>query len=118
MQSDAIGAVSLAVAIDDSGSEVALVAVGNRVYRVLESPEPVWTGDDGIVISAMALGEDGSVLLATSHGLFAISRDFATSERIVGSPAPLLDVDAEGAGDAIAIERGGAVWRFRRTGVS
>ena len=118
MQSNATGAVSLAVGIDASGGEVALVAVGNRVYRVLESPEPVWTGGDRIAISAMALGEDGSVLLGTSDGLFAASMDFSTSERIVGSPAPLLDVDADEAGGTIAIERGGTLWRFSRTGTS
>jgi hypothetical protein len=112
LQTDAIGAVSLAITIDQTGSEVALLAVGNRVYRVLESSQPVWTGDDSIAISAIAIAPTGCILIATNRGLIAVSEDFVTSELVPGSPAPLLDIDIETTGNAIVIERGGSIWRL------
>jgi hypothetical protein len=115
LQTDAANAVSLSVTVDRSGGETALLAVGNRVYRLLASPEPVWEGDDAIAISAIAVSPEKGVLLATSHGLLAASHDFATSELVAGSPAPLLDVEIERTGDAIVVERGGSIWRLGRS---
>jgi photosystem II stability/assembly factor-like uncharacterized protein len=111
LQVNTAGAVSLAVAIDPAGNEVALFAEGARIYSVLESPAPRWTGDEALAISAIAVGPDDRILLATNRGLLACSRHFSTVDLIKQSPAPLLDVATDGAGNVIAIERGGSVWR-------
>jgi photosystem II stability/assembly factor-like uncharacterized protein len=111
LQIDTAGAVSLAVAIDRAGSEVALFAEGARVYSILDSPLPKWTGDETTAISAIAIDLDGHIFLATNRGLLALSPDFSMVEPVDGSPAPLLDVATDCGGAVIVVERGGSIWK-------
>jgi photosystem II stability/assembly factor-like uncharacterized protein len=110
LQTDTTTAVSLAVTVGASGKESALAAVGNRIYRVLESPAPVWSADEDLTISAIAICPDERVLLATNRGLYVVSQYFETSRRVAGSPAVLLDVDITTDEGAVVIERGGSIW--------
>lgn len=114
LQIDTAQAVSLAVTVDTSDNEVALFAEGSRIYSVLDSPTPKWTGDEATVISAIAVSPDDRVLLATNRGLLASSWDFSTVELVPGSPAPLLDVESDLEGNVNVIERGGSIWQFTR----
>ena len=65
-----------------------------------------------VTIAALAIRRDGSLLIASSHGLIAVSPDLASSTPIPGSPAPLLGLDITTTGVVLAIQQGGALWRY------